>query len=602
MLRAVRPAVFALILAACGSSSSTPDAGPDAIDPACRFRTAADDVTPAPISTPRWAFRPWISKDISTDADTRAFVAGFRDRGIPVGAVVLDSPWETDYNTFVPDPARYPAFDRLVADLHADGIRLVLWTTSLINQSSLDLEEGGSTYPGPSPNYQVGADCGFYINEGESYLWWKGLGSALDFSDREAVGWWHRQQDALLDLGIDGWKLDFGEDYIDQVPIATDDGEVSLQTYSEAYYRDFYEYGRARRGANFVTMVRPYDKSYAFPGRFYARPEHAPVAWVGDNRRDFVGLVDALDHVFRSARAGYAMVGSDVGGYLDRDDQDFNVFLPFDTLVFARWTAASALMPFMQLHGRANIAPWTVPDHVDETVAMYRFWATLHDEMVPFFYSLTAAQHAGGAPVLRPIGDAIESWTGDWRWQVGDALLVAPILDASGSRDVALPDGIWYDWWDGARQAGGVAVRIEAMPRDRIPLYAREGAIVPLEVTSAVTGLGTLNSAGALTVLVWPAPTETSFDVRDDDGSLTTIRAARAKDTQIALSRTPRATILRVRMDAAPSAVTVDGTPAAALASPAAVTASEVDGHAFADGYLWVMVTAGPGAATVVAR
>jgi alpha-glucosidase (family GH31 glycosyl hydrolase) len=54
---------------------------------------------------------PWISKDISTRDDTRAFVAGFRERDIPVGVVVLDSPWETNYNTFVPNPTRYPDFE-----------------------------------------------------------------------------------------------------------------------------------------------------------------------------------------------------------------------------------------------------------------------------------------------------------------------------------------------------------------------------------------------------------------------------------------------------------------------------------------------------------
>src|SRR5687767_12903375 len=256
----MRSALALAVLAACGSSPASPDAAeidapapdaPPAIDPACRFRTAADDVAPAPLSTPRWAFRPWISKDISTGDDTRAFVAGFRERGIPVGAVVLDSPWETNYNTFVPDPARYPAFEQLVADLHAEQIRVVLWTTSFVNATSLDLEEGGTTYEGASPNYQRGVDCRFYVNDGAQYLWWKGIGAALDFSDAEAVGWWHRQQDAVLDLGIDGWKLDFGEQYVTDRPIRTDKGPIDLQAYGEAYYRDFYEYGRARRGADF---------------------------------------------------------------------------------------------------------------------------------------------------------------------------------------------------------------------------------------------------------------------------------------------------------------------------------------------------------------
>jgi len=55
----------------------------------CTWDAAVEDVPVPPIHTPRWAFEPWISKDISTTADTYAFVDGFRERDIPVGAVVL---------------------------------------------------------------------------------------------------------------------------------------------------------------------------------------------------------------------------------------------------------------------------------------------------------------------------------------------------------------------------------------------------------------------------------------------------------------------------------------------------------------------------------
>ncbi len=540
-----RGASLLFLLAACGDDAP---AGPDARD--CTFRTAADDVEPPPIHTPRWAFRPWISKDISTTEDTRAFLDGFASRDIPVGALVIDSPWETHYNTFVPNPERYPGFEQLLTDLHDDGIRLILWMTQMVNEASYDQEPSGDSYPGASPNYQEGKDCGFYIDHGENHFWWKGNGGAIDFTDPEAVGWWHRQQDALYDLGLDGWKLDFAEEYLLNPPFDTDAGELSRQEYSELYYEDYYSYARSRRGDEFVTMVRPYDKSYSFEGRFFARPEHAPVTWVGDNRRDWIGLSDALDHIFRSADAGYVMIGSDIGGYLDRDELDFNVILPIDALVFARWTAVGALSPFMQLHGKANLTPWTVPDSVDETVALYRYWATLHDQLVPFWYSLAEEAYAGAAPIVRPQGTEA-SWAGDYRWMLGDALLVAPILDDTGVRDVALPAGTWYDWWDPAAApiTGGVTLDDVSQPdRARIPLYVKEGAILPAEVSNDVTPLGTAASAGALTVAIWPADTETVFTLHPAG----VIRASRA---QVELTGLTGRVILRIRAEAAPSAV-----------------------------------------------
>src|SRR5690606_36722774 len=152
----------------------------------------------------------------------------------------------------------------------------------------------------------------FFVESCKTYPWWKGYGAGVDFFHPGARAWWHRQQDALLELGIDGWKLDFGESYMEEDdPLDTFAGPMPHQAYSEAYYRDFLAYGRHRRGRELVTMVRPWDASYDRRGRFHARPEHAPVAWVGDNRRDWVGLADALDHVFRSAAAGYVVLGSD---------------------------------------------------------------------------------------------------------------------------------------------------------------------------------------------------------------------------------------------------------------------------------------------------
>lgn len=533
----------------------------------CKPREA--DILPTPPRrTPRWAFEPWISKDISDDADTREFVKGFEDRDIPVGVVVLDSPWETHYNTFVPNPSRYPDFDKLVSHLRAKDIRIVLWVTQMVNTLSFDLEMGGDSYKGESPNFEEGLSCGFFVNDGEAYPWWKGKGAGVDFFNPQAATWWHVQQDPLFELGVNGWKLDFGEEYLPDEDLDTFDGKKSRQLYSEAYYRDFYRYGVSKQGDEFVTMVRPYDRSYGFKGRTYARPEDAPVAWVGDNRRDWVGLADALDHIFRSAQLGYVVIGSDIGGYLDRDDEDFSApVLPFDSLVFARWTALGAMTPFMQLHGRANITPWTVPDHVDETVLLYRYWSKLHHSLVPFYYSIAQETYAGHRTMIAPLGTE-ETWPGDYRFLLGDTFLVAPILDETGQREVVFPEGArWYNWWDADSPVyePGTSINVDfSNDRSAIPLYVREGAIIPMTIEDNATNIGDYWTDSATTWLIFPSDQPNQFTLHEADDKLSTLDFSPGDGQttlwSIHVGRSERTSWLRIRHDGPlPSTIAIDG-------------------------------------------
>jgi alpha-D-xyloside xylohydrolase len=91
--------------------------------------------------------------------------------------------------------------------------------------------------------------------------------------------------------------------------------------------------------------------------------------------------------------------------------------------------------------------------------------------------------------------------------------------------------------------------RVDVSDPTRIPVYLREGAIIPMEVAGDVTPFGTAASAGALTVLIAPSEGGSSFEVVAEDESIeATVSAQRdASSATVDLGAHARRLILRVR-------------------------------------------------------
>jgi alpha-glucosidase (family GH31 glycosyl hydrolase) len=82
----------------------------------------------------RWAFEPWVWEDNgNTRASTEGVVTGYASRQIPVGAVIIDSPWETAYNNLVWDTTRYPNPQEMINQFHASGVKVIIWTTAFVD-------------------------------------------------------------------------------------------------------------------------------------------------------------------------------------------------------------------------------------------------------------------------------------------------------------------------------------------------------------------------------------------------------------------------------------------------------------------------------------
>jgi len=188
--------------------------------------------------------------------------------------------------------------------------------------------------------------------------WWHGDGGLLDYSNPEAVSWWHSKMDNVLDMGVDGFKCDGTDPYIGEYIITGgalgyQNQSLTYQQYADSYYRDFFQYTREKRGDVGLIMSRPSDcmvDSVAKVCWGYSPKDVVYSGWVGDDDATFNGLRGCAKKVVYSAWGGYANFGCDVGGYRGSNDLDKHLFI--------RWAQYSAFLPLMENGGGGEHRPW----------------------------------------------------------------------------------------------------------------------------------------------------------------------------------------------------------------------------------------------------
>ncbi|MFC8846522.1 MULTISPECIES: TIM-barrel domain-containing protein [unclassified Micromonospora] len=449
--------------------------------------------TGRPEVPPAWVFRPWMSgNEWNTQDRVLAEVRRSLAEGVPVGAVVIEA-W-SDESTFVafrdaeypvhsdgaphrladftfPADGAWPDPRAMVEELHAAGVRVLLWQIPLVPTDRGDHGQVAADLATMAERrYAVReADGSPHHNRG----WWFPGALLPDWTNPAARQWWLAKRRYLVEeVGVDGFKTDGGEHawghdlrYFDGSR-----GDETNNLFAVQYAAAYHELMRSA-GVDGVTFSRAgFTGSAAYPAH-----------WAGDEDSTWAAYRASITAGLTAGVSGLFFWGWDLAG--------FSGPVP-DAELYLRSAAAACFAPIMQYHSEFNHhrapsndrTPWNIAERSADpgVLAVFRRFAQLRDELVPYLVEQAKRSVATGRPLMRPLffDHPADSRVWDWpaQWQLGDDLLVAPVTEPGATRwRVYLPAGEWTDFFTGERHTGPVEVD-RPVPLDEIPVYRRVGA------------------------------------------------------------------------------------------------------------------------------
>jgi len=460
---------------------------------------------------PRWALGYHQCRwSYESETVVRQLAREFRDRRIPCDVIHLDIDYMRGYRVFTWSPKRFPDPAKLVSDLAGAGFK----TVTIIDP--------GVKYE-PEADYHV-FDQGahdFFVRKADGQLFhgyvWPDKAVFPDFLRPDVRAWWGDLHKSLTNIGVAGIWNDMNEPAIDERPFGDPGSKIwfpldapqgpadERTTHIEAH--NLYGLTMAQASCEGLERLRPTERSFILTRSGYAGVQRWSSVWMGDNQSLWDHLEMSLPMLCNMGLSGVAFVGCDIGGFAGNATAE----------LFARWMQVGMLYPLMRGHSAMTTArhePWVFGDRVER---ICREYIELRYRLLPYLYTLFWEAATTGAPILRPLlyhfPNDPNTYTLYDQVLLGPSLMAAPIYRPGVEhRAVYLPQGTWYDWWSGKRYEGPTHILAHA-PLERMPLYVRAGAIIPM---APVMQYVDEHPQGQLTLRIWPGIGE--WTLYEDDG------------------------------------------------------------------------------------
>lgn len=415
---------------------------------------------------PKWSFGLWLTTSFTTNYDEKtvmSFVDGMAQRGIPLRVFHFDCFWmkEFEWCSLEWDRDMFPDPKGMLRRLHEKGLQVCVWINPYIAQKS--------------PLFKEAAEKGYLLKKSDGTVWqwdmWQAGMGIVDFTNKDACTWYQSKLKALMDMGVDCFKTDFGE----RIPSSLDGYNVRWASGGDSEkMHNYYTYLYNKCVYDIIKDVKGEGEAILFARSATAGGQKFPVHWGGDSTSQYVSMAESLRAGLSLMDSGFSFWSHDIGGFEDTGSAD----------LYKRWCAFGLFSTHSRLHGSSSYrVPWA---YDDEACEVLKFFVKLKCRLMPYIYSCAVKARFEGVPVMRPMHlefpEDMNCTVLDRQYMLGDSILVAPVFSPSGKASCYLPEGEWTHLLSGKKVSGGKWFTDE-YDYFSLPVFVKDGSVIPFGKT-----------------------------------------------------------------------------------------------------------------------
>ncbi|MEO6176275.1 MAG: TIM-barrel domain-containing protein [Flavobacterium circumlabens] len=472
---------------------------------------------------PLWTYGFWQSKErYKSQNELVEVVKKYRELAVPLDGIIQD--WQYWGNNYLWNAMEFlnPEFSdpkKMVDEVHNLNAHMIISIWSSFGPQTKPYKEmdqkgmlfniktwpqsGSEIWP-PNADYPSGVRVYDPYNPQARDIYWK-------YADK-----------GLFSQGIDGWWMDSTEpDHFEEKP-----ADYDTKTYLGSFRKVRNAYPLMTVGGVYDHQRKTKSEKRVFiltRSAFAGQQRYGANTWSGDTGSSWETLRNQIPAGLNFTLTGIPHWNSDIGGffagaYRQAWNDRSGAKNPLYQELYVRWIQFGTFNSMMRSHGtdvpREIYNFGTKGEPVYDAIEKF---ITLRYALLPYIYStsweVTSKQSSFMRALFMDFPADKKGWEIKDQFMFGRSILVAPVVHAQytpekivkvnestgwdqqgdkkntekitvdftakKSRNVYLPAGTdWYDFWTNEKINGGQEIIVKTSI-DMLPLYVREGAIIP---------------------------------------------------------------------------------------------------------------------------